>query len=231
MLTLKQHAYQWIRTKLVSGDMPAGCRLSDDALAKEIGISRSPVREAISQLASEGLVECRPRCGAFVKVPSREELEELYEVRIALESFAAGKAAMFAGDDEIAELERLHQELLATVNACRRRPGKVADRALTDRFLAGDMKFHLQILRAGGNKRLCSLVDDCRIFIQVFGHVPIEHDARLMEDSAQQHASILAAIHRRDSQAARDLTMSHIAMAGKLVLDKYQGNAPSLARA
>jgi len=61
MLALKQHAYKLIRKKLESGDIRAGSRLSDDALAREIGISRGPIREAISQLASEGLVEHKPR--------------------------------------------------------------------------------------------------------------------------------------------------------------------------
>lgn len=221
MLTLKQHAYHLIRKKLEGGSVQAGHRLSDDALAKELGISRSPVREAISQLVSEGLVEYRPRCGAFVRVPNRRELEELYEVRSALESFAATKAAMFATAEQLAELERLHHAVLATVQECRTRQPQVADPELTDRFLAHDMQFHLSILGAAGNKRLVSMVEDCKILIRVFAHVPIEHDLRLMTDSAEQHASILAAVRRHDGQAARDLMMSHIVMAGKLVLDHY----------
>jgi len=223
ILTLKQHAYQLIRKKLESGVILAGSRLSDDALAREIGISRSPVREAISQLASEGLVEQRPRCGTFVKVPARREMEELYEVRMALESFAAAKAAILATENQIAELAKLHDDVLATMDECRRRPREIADRELTDRFLASDMRFHMHILSAAGNKRLFGMVEDCGILIRVFAHVPIEHDLRLMTDSAQQHASILEAIRRRDSLAARDLVVSHIAMASKLVLDKYDG--------
>lgn len=225
MLTLKQHAYKLIRKKLEGGDVRAGCRLSDDALAKEIGISRGPIREAISQLASEGLVEHRPRRGAFVREPSRREMEELCEVRNALESFAAALAAMIASESQIAELEQLHQEVLATVQECRALPDQVADAELTERFLAGDMQFHLHILSAAGNKRLFDMVEDCKILIRVFAHMPVKHDLRLMTDSAQQHASILEAICRHDSQAARDLMMSHIAMASKLVLDEYNVKA------
>ena len=229
VLTLKQHAYQLIRNKLEGGDIRAGCRLSDDALAKEIGISRGPIREAISQLASEGLVEHRPRRGTFVREPSRREMEELCEVRSALESFAAAKAAMIASENQVAELKRLHQEVLATVQECRALPDQVADGGLTDRFLAGDIQFHLHILQAADNQRLFDMVEDCKILIRVFAHMSVRHDLRLMTESAQQHASILEAICRRDSQAARDLMMSHIAMASNLVLDEHNGKADKAA--
>ena len=227
MLTLKQHAYTLIRERLEGGAFAAGCRLSDDALAKEIGISRGPIREAISQLISEGLVEHQPRRGVFVKTPSAREMEELYEVRMALESFAAAKTAMFATEEQIGDLERLHQDVLATVQQCRNRPGQVADRELTDCFLASDLQFHLRILRLADNKRLLDVVEDCKILIRVFAHMPVEHDLRLMADSVQQHASILSAIRRHDDRAASDLMMNHIKMASKLVLDQYGVEADS----
>ncbi len=225
MLTLKEHAYSLIRQRLEGGHIQAGCRLSDDALAKEIGISRGPIREAISQLASEGLVEHRPRRGVFVREPSRREIEELYEVRCALESFAAAKAAMIATKDQIAELHHLHQKMLDTLQDCQTMPGHVADKALTNRFLAVDMQFHLFIINAAGNQRLFSMVEDCKILIRVFAHVPVKHDLRLMTDSTQQHASIIEAICRHDSHAARDLMTSHIATASKFILDAYNGKA------
>ena len=104
-LTLKQHAYEVIRTKILSGVLKPGSRLSDELLARELGISRSPVREAISQLASEGMVDYRPRTGAYVKGPDRCELEELYEIREPLERYAARKAAAGISPEGIARLE------------------------------------------------------------------------------------------------------------------------------
>jgi DNA-binding GntR family transcriptional regulator len=230
LLTLKQHAYRFIRKKLEQGEMPLGGRLSDDALAKEIGISRSPVREAISQLASEGLVEYRPRCGAFVKMPDRREMEELYEVRIALESFAAVKAAERATDAQIAELEQLNRDLLATVRECQERPGKIADPELTDRFLASDMHFHLHILRMAGNRKIMAMVEDCKILIRVFAHVPIEHDLRLVARSYREHSSVLRAVRRRDPEAARGCMTDHIATAARLVLRGYNGKTEKPAK-
>src|SRR5580704_7630282 len=111
--TLKQHAYKLIRKRLLSGSLPPGGRLSDDALAKELGISRSPVREAISQLTSEGLVEYRPRSGAYVRVPEPRELAEWYETRIALEGFAVMRAAERITEPQLSELAQLSDEMLA----------------------------------------------------------------------------------------------------------------------
>ena len=82
MPTLKQRAYRYIRQAMSEGVLSAGDRLSPAALAKEIGISHIPVREAISQLYSEGLVEQLPRRGAFVRRPGREELVELIAIKV-----------------------------------------------------------------------------------------------------------------------------------------------------
>jgi DNA-binding GntR family transcriptional regulator len=149
-------------------------------------------------------------------------MRELYEVRTALESFAAAKAALIANESQILELDRRHQAVLATVQECRETPGQVASAELTDRFLASDLQFHMGILSAAGNQRLFAMVEDCKILIRVFAHVPVQHDLPLMTDSAQQHASILEAIRRHDSHAARDLMMSHIAMASKLASDEHR---------
>jgi DNA-binding GntR family transcriptional regulator len=226
VLTLKQHAYQVIRQRLECGALPAGCRLSDEALAREIGISRSPVREAISQLVSEGLLEYRPRCGAFVKVPCRQEMEELYEIRVALESFAASKAALLATAEQLAKLERLHQAVVATLEQCQGRSQGVADQALTEAFLQADLQLHLHILGMSGNRRLYSMVEDCKILIRVFAHVPVAHDVGLIADAVQQHAAVVAAIRRHDTDAARDLMAAHIAAASRLVL--HACNAQSI---
>jgi DNA-binding GntR family transcriptional regulator len=223
MLTLKQHAYQVIRKKLEFGGVSTGHRLSDNALAKEIGISRGPVREAISQLVSEGLVEYHPRRGAFVKLPDRREIQELYEVRIALEGFAAARAAELATVEQIAALERLHQRLFDTVQECQRRTGQVADQDLTDQFLAADMQFHVEILHIADNRKLLSMVEDCKIFIRVFAQVPVTHDLRLMANSYQQHSLVVEAIRRHDAAMARQSMTDHLSATSQLVLSGYNG--------
>lgn len=222
MLTLKQHAYNFIHERLRSGAVLPGARLSDDTLAREIGISRSPVREAIGQLANEGLVELTPRKGAFVRSPSREEMRQGYEARLALEAFVAGLAAERATDADIAELQKINDRLRSTVEACRQRPSKVADKRLLDRFLKADLDFHEKILGIVGNQKIIEMVHTCKVIAWVFAHVSMEHDLRLMADTYRQHSSVLRAIRKHDSTAASRWMNYHIERSMQAVLSRYE---------
>ncbi|MCF7849436.1 MAG: GntR family transcriptional regulator, partial [Kiritimatiellales bacterium] len=91
--THAKRAYDHLRTKLLSGEFSPGSRILYGPLGKELGISATPVREAIGQLANEGFVELVPQLGAVVRRVSRDELVELYEMREALEPYAAARAA------------------------------------------------------------------------------------------------------------------------------------------
>src|SRR5690349_13215528 len=93
MASLAQKAYEHLQEGVLSGRLRSGTVISEAALAKELGISRTPVGEAIRQLVREGLVEQVPRYGTIVRSIDRQELTDLYEMREALESFAAAKAA------------------------------------------------------------------------------------------------------------------------------------------
>ncbi|RYZ64370.1 MAG: GntR family transcriptional regulator, partial [Proteobacteria bacterium] len=90
--TSRQKAYVFIQRKLLEGEIRAGDLVSELALAAEIGMSRTPIREAIGQLELEGLFDKVPRVGTLVRLPDQRELRELYEVREALESHAASVA-------------------------------------------------------------------------------------------------------------------------------------------
>lgn len=221
MLTLKQHVCQVILEKIESGTIGPGSRLSDEALAKEIGVSRSPVREAINQLATRGLVEYRPRRGAFVRAPGREELEQLYEARVALEGFAAAKAARRLDANGLARLEAINRDLLETVKECRNQPGRVADRKLTDRFLHVDLDFHLAVLDVAGNPKIMDMVRECKLLMRVFAHVPVEHDLRVMSSTYRQHSSIIRSIRAGDPEVAKDRMTRHIEAACETVLAGY----------
>ena len=230
-LTLKQHAYQEIFNRLMAGSVQPGGRLSDDALARELGISRSPVREAISQLSTEGLVEYRPRSGAYVKVLGRRELEELYDLREALEGHAAAKAAQRIDQPAIDELAQVVQGMREIVLECRATPTRSAGGEMTERFLANDLQFHMAILTAAGNQRLLNMVRDLRIMTRVFGFVPVEHDLKIVASAYRYHTTVLRALVRRDSAAAQSWMVNHIRAARKLVLAGYdrragQGNFP-----
>jgi DNA-binding GntR family transcriptional regulator len=222
MLTLKQHAYKIIRDKLLTGVVKPGSRLSDDLLAREMGISRSPVREAISQLASEGLVEHRPRSGAYVKQPDRRELEELFEIRESLERYAARKAALSIRTDGVSRLLQLCAEMRTFVQECRAAPTKTATPDLVRRFLANDLDFHTIILDASGNSRLTKLVTDFKLLTQIFAFSrAVEHDLHVMISTYRYHRRIARAFQGRDAKAAAAWMARHIRNAKDMVLAGY----------
>lgn len=220
-LTLKQHAYSVIRERLLSGGIAPGGRLSDEAFARELGISRSPVREAISQLSSEGLVEHRPRSGAYVRVPTLRELQEVYEARVPLEAFAAAKAAERITSEKLAELTKINEQTRDIVAQCRMMPRQVADATLTQRFLSFDYDLHMLILSAADNERVMKMVADCKILTRVFGHVPVEHDLHLLASTYRQHCQIVRSIQQRDPESARHWMERHIQFAEKEVLRAF----------
>jgi DNA-binding GntR family transcriptional regulator len=222
VLTLKQHAYQVILDRLHSGAFGPGMRISDDVIAREFGISRSPVREAIGQLASEGLVTYTPRKGAFVRAPGRREMEQAYEARLALEGFVAGRAAERATEEDIAELEEINQRFRATVVACRQRASKVADKRLLDKFLRVDLEFHEKILRIVGNEKINEMVHKCKVLAWVFVHISLDHDLRLMANTYRQHSLVLRSIRRHDPDAAERWMNYHIERSAKAVLERYE---------
>ncbi|MEW2400750.1 GntR family transcriptional regulator [Streptomyces sp. NPDC046862] len=98
-----------MRRRIISGELPAGGSLSEIALAESFGVSRTPVREALKQLQTEGLVEIRPRVGTFVTAPSRREITELFEMKELLEGAAA---RLLARRGRVPELDRLEQNLV-----------------------------------------------------------------------------------------------------------------------
>jgi DNA-binding GntR family transcriptional regulator len=221
VITVKQHVYRILRGRLESGALPPGVRVSDDALAREIGVSRSPVREAIGQLASEGLVEYRPRRGCFVRIPSRQEMQDLYEARIALESFAAGKAATRASKGDLVLLRELVRNTREIAEQCRQMPDQVADKALTERFLANDLELHMHILTMAGNERILAMVRDCKILTRIFGHVPVVHDLHLLAWDYRDTCTIARAIAQGQEELASRRMAQHIRHAMRSVLAQY----------
>jgi len=131
------------RRRILAGDLAAGVNLSELALAEEFGVSRTPVREALKQLETEGLVEIRPRVGTFVARPSRREIVELFEIKELLEGAAA---RLLAQRGRVPELDRLQENLLETEMAVVRDNGvRVAELA---------QEFHDLVVVGADNSKL-----------------------------------------------------------------------------
>jgi DNA-binding GntR family transcriptional regulator len=222
---LKRSAYEHIRQNLLCGKLPPGTLLSPVALAKEMGISHTPVREAISQLESEGLVEQLPRLGARVRVIDRQELIDLFELRELLESGAAAKAAERITPEQIAELKQLCDQYGELVHRCREAVARRADvDALTQHMLFLDVAFHLQLLNAANNRWMRKIVGDLHLMTYVFRYRRSAQTSAAQalsrsEEVHKEHSRIVQALQRRDARAASTQVVRHIQGAKQHQLD------------
>jgi DNA-binding GntR family transcriptional regulator len=217
-----------IQTRVLSGDVPVGTRLRQEALAEEFGVSRTPVREALRQLQATGLVELHPNRGAVVRGPSAREIREAYEVRAELEGLAAELAAGRISDRDLLRLReaqalfRKSVETLIARRARRRAPWK--DESVWVR--ANDL-FHQAILDAAGNERLSDTIADLhRSFPRDLTWTALSQSSRLLEENVEQHEAVLDAIEQRDPAEARRRMIEHVRSAGELVTLHFE-QAPS----
>lgn len=203
-------AYQYLRDRLISGDFQPGTRLLYGPIGKEIGVSATPVREAAGQLANEGLVELVPQRGAVVRRIDRQELEHIYEVRLAIEPFAAQLAAVRASSDQLkrisADLDRMTQ-LTERQSASGNR---FADKRTTASFDKADYSFHLHIIEATANPAMIRTASQSHVLTRVFGIRRHQYDASSMKATCQEHRAILKAIQQHDAESASKAASTHI---------------------
>jgi len=219
-------SYTEIRQRLLDGEFAPGTRLDFKKLAAELGVSTTPVREAVGQLASEGLLQLVPRLGAVVPKLSREETIELYGVREAMETHAATKAAETISAAQLAELRGFVERMEALVAkfSANRKP-KLDGQALGD-FLAADLAFHMTIIEAAGNRRLTKLAADSHAHARIFAAERLVHDEDLLAEAVRQHRAIYQALARHDGGEARRQVALHIERSLERTLAAHRPHSP-----
>jgi DNA-binding GntR family transcriptional regulator len=224
-ITQRENAYRQIRQKLIEGGLRPGVRLSPTALAREIGISHIPVREAITQLQSEGLVLHVAHRGTFVKGMDRQELVDTMEIRMVLECHAAAKAARQISASQLEDLNAKWARLCEIAKAFDVPPGTNL-RDLLAQWLLADLAFHVSIFKAAGNARALHVLQDTRSLTQMFGR-RTDHPAAwanptaFAQENLRVHQGVYEAICRHDSKAARSAMKVHMRVARKNVLARY----------
>jgi DNA-binding GntR family transcriptional regulator len=197
-LTLWQRAYDYLRAAILSNRMTPGSELNEVALAASLGVSRGPLREAIRQLAAEGLVTERPRRSAIVSALSRDEFVEAYQVREALEMLAVRLAVDRIDDGEIARLQRLIDEMEES-----------AERSDPGAFFDANARFHQLLVQCSGNRKLAEM------YRQLAGQMGRYQMPSLalrgsLHRSIVEHRAIVRAIAARNAQRAAHLISEHI---------------------
>ncbi|MEY4483210.1 MAG: hypothetical protein RL693_662 [Verrucomicrobiota bacterium] len=209
-LSLRHQAYQHLQRKILSGDFPAGHVISENTVAKEIGMSRTPVREAIRDLEQEGVLKQVPRFGTVVRELSRRDLVELYELREALEPFAVAQAAGHVNANDLSLLEKLCDEIKAIAADVEKSPGRHPDADMMRRLLSADLSFHMLLLRNSGNQRMMKIVGDSRLLTGIFATPRQEHNLDVIKETHRFHLFIFKAVRDGDAEKARAAMAAHI---------------------
>ena len=196
---LYEDVAELIRQRIFSRQLAPGSWIDELTIAKDYGISRTPLREALKVLATEGLVTMKVRRGAYVTEVSEQDLNEVYHLLSLLESDAAGVVAAKATQAQMDELKALHQQLEATV-----RPNKT-DR---EKFFEINERFHMTLLKIANNRWRDQMVADLRKVMKLNRHHSLFKTGRI-EDSLAEHQAIMAALEARDAAAATARMTAH----------------------
>ena len=210
-LSQGQDAYLRLIGEIRSGTLRPGDRLTETEIAARLGISRTPVREAIRALEADGLVVHIPRVGASIRRLTYPEVTELYEMRTVLEGTAARLAARTASEVERAELDAISSEM-ATVRADDRRLSEL------------NRDFHRTLLNAARNRFLVDAVAGLEKTLLILGPSTMEDSTRARQAQAE-HEAVLAAVHAGDADGAEARMREHIRAAHRSRLRQFRDNA------
>ena len=198
--SFKHKAYAALKTVIVSMDIyrsRADIRLDERKLAQDFGISRTPVREAMAQLESEGFVRSVPRRGIYVVRKTKREVIEMITAWAALESMAARLITQTATEEEIAGLRRMFASF---VN------GKL--RAHLDEYSEVNIEFHQSIIRMSGNRVLIYMAENLFTHMRMIRRKTIGEKDRA-DRSIRDHINIIEALEARDTDRAEELVRDH----------------------
>lgn len=215
-----------IQHKIATGEYRPGQKLKQVALANTFQVSRTPVRQALSQLAARGIVD-QSQTGAVVKSQSSKDVRDIYRVRSEVEGLAAQLAAQWITDQQLVELRRIHERFVQAVTDLNRlRAESPADHAEASGYQAArrewvtsNSEFHAIIFQASCNAYLQKIIADLELGSSrgVIASSALGMYKHRMERNIAHHDAILAALEARDDMAARQTMAAHVVESGEFV--------------
>lgn len=217
---LYEQVAERLRGRIFAHELPPGSWIDEQALAEAYGISRTPLREALKVLASEGLVTLKPRRGCYVTELSQQDLDEIFPVIGLLEGRCAFEAALRAGPADLRRLEAIHWRL-----------EQHAAENDVDAFFDANQDFHLAIQQISGNRWLMQVIDDLRKVLKLARHDSLLRAGRL-EQSLEEHREIMAAIRTGDAILSEARMREHLQRGREAIGDQpveTSANQPPVA--
>jgi DNA-binding GntR family transcriptional regulator len=195
-----ERAYQHLKVRILSREYAGGSLLTEGEVAEAVGVSRTPVREAMLRLSAEGLLRLYPKRGALVVSVSADEVRDILEARELLETHAVELVLDVADDGLVKELADRLEDMR-----------RFADTRDVPGFIQADRDFHRAMVAAGGNAILTKLYDTLRDRQLLMGAVLMRGAPQRIASAVEEHAEILAAVEAGDRVALRRAVMSHLA--------------------
>lgn len=220
--SVREKAYVHIQRLIANGTLAAGEGVSELLLAKELGSSRTPIREAMNQLAAEGLLHQGAGGGMTVAELQREDIIELYELREALEVHAVRKIssiAMLPTDKDrlqylVDQIGHLRQELQQSSKP-------TLDERQMEQFIGCDFNFHALLMSMARNSRLQKIINDTRLLISIFAIHRKGHGPEALDAIQHSHQRVLDAVAQQDGPAAAQALTEHIQTSKRERLNEY----------
>ncbi|MEM9239115.1 MAG: GntR family transcriptional regulator [Pseudomonadota bacterium] len=203
-----QRALKELRERIFNGDLPAGSDHLESELADLLNMSRTPVREAVLMLESQGLLELRPRKGVRILPVSPEDMSEIYDVLTELESHAAERAAQarYTSDDLSGLAGAIHDMDVALENSD------------LEAWAAADDQFHSELVRIGGNSRIMAIASMMTDQVRRARNTTL-YMRPVPTKSNDDHRNVLAAITKGDAETARRIHRLHREHAKQIIID------------
>ena len=196
-------AYESIKQYILDGKLDEDSRLTEEFLSARLGISKSPIREALNRLEAEGLIRIEPRRGAYLRGFSVKDVSDLYDLRQALETHAVHTAVLTPGlSEELAESVRRMRQYLANNEKTR--------------YIDEDIRFHADLANATGNLRLCKTLENVQNQIWICRRKTYDLSASTAPDF---HEAIVDALERGDRAEAERFMSEHITTVWRKLVD------------
>ncbi len=208
--SLGDYVYEKLKQAIIDGEITPGSRIIEGRIANILGISRTPVREAIHKLDRSGFLERLPSGGFTVSSLTREEIEEVFGIRSVLESYAARLAAINYNQEELKLLEAKLKEYKSCL-----------EKGQLDALNDINTEFHDTLYTLSRSPKLVEIIGNLKDHISRFRKILL-NDARLAKVSDYDHQRMLEAMKRRDPDGVEKLVKEHILRGQKMVLKKYQ---------
>ena len=209
---LREAICESLRNAIKNGKLKPGERLMEVQLAEELGISRTPVREAIRKLEQEGYVIMLPRRGTYVSSVSVHDVQEIFEIRTALEKLSTGLAARRIENDELEQLQKLLTKI----------EGYIEKRDI-DNIVKTDIEFHDLLYHVSRNERLSGIISNLKEQLARFRTLSMSYPGRL-EETLEEHREMVEAIASGDVEAAREAAERHMVRAEETLLKAMRQN-------